>query len=153
MSSGYKVAIFASIAAPLESRSTTSAAPARGRPLLLWLEPQLVVIGLAGGVLSGLLGVGGGIIMVPLLVLWARSSQRDAHAISLGAIIPISIAGVLTYGAAGKIRPAEAAALAVGSILGARLGAGALSRIQDRPLKLVFGLFLGAIAILMLVRS
>jgi uncharacterized protein len=138
-------------------RTTTSppppAASARGRPLLLRLEPKLVAIGLAGGVLSGLLGVGGGIVMVPLLVLWARSTQRDAHAVSLGAIIPISIAGVLTYGAAGKVRPAEAAALAAGSIVGARLGAGALARIEERPLKLVFGLFLGAIAILMLVRS
>jgi uncharacterized protein len=137
----------------LRTTPQSPAASARGRPLLLWLEPKLVAIGLAGGVLSGLLGVGGGIVMVPLLVLWARSTQRDAHAVSLGAIIPISIAGVITYGAAGKVRPAEAVALAAGSIVGARLGAGALARIEERPLKLVFGLFLGAIAILMLVRS
>src|SRR6187551_314128 len=49
------------------------------------LDPQLIAIGLAGGVLSGLLGVGGGIVMVPLLVLWAGYAQRDAHALSLGA--------------------------------------------------------------------
>ena len=121
--------------------------------LLAGLEPRLVAIGLAGGLLSGLLGVGGGIVMVPLLVLWATYGQRDAHAISLGAIIPISCASVLTFGAAGKVRPAEALALAAGSIAGARLGAGALTRIEERPLKLVFGLFLGAVAVLMLVRS
>src|SRR3954470_9576353 len=50
------------------------------------LDPKLLAIGLGGGLLSGLLGVGGGIVMVPLLVLWAAYSQRDAHAISLGAI-------------------------------------------------------------------
>jgi len=123
------------------------------RRLLHGLDRRLVTIGGCGGILSGLLGVGGGIIMVPLLVLWARSSQRDAHAISLGAIIPISAASVLTYGVAGKVHPADALALAAGSIVGARVGAGALARIRERPLKLVFGLFLGAVAILMLVRS
>ena len=134
-----------SISGEVRTNAPSSAVPARRHPLLLWLDPQLVAIGVAGGVLSGLLGVGGGIVMVPLLVLWARVPQRDAHAVSLGAISPISVAG--------KVRPAEALALAAGSLLGARIGANALARIEERPLKLVFGLFLGAIAALMLVRS
>ena len=46
----------------------------------VWLDPELVAIGVLGGLLSGLLGVGGGIVMVPLLVFWARYGQRDAHA-------------------------------------------------------------------------
>ena len=116
------------------------------------LNPQLATIGLAGGVLSGLLGVGGGIVMVPLLVLWAGYAQRDAHAMSLGAIVPISIAGVLTYGVAGEVRLPEAFALAVGAVAGARVGAGLLSRLGDRPLKLAFGSFLVAVAVLMAVR-
>ena len=116
------------------------------------LNPQLVTIGLAGGVLSGLLGVGGGIVMVPLLVLWAGYAQRDAHAMSLGAIVPISVAGVLTYGVAGEVRLPEAIALAVGAVAGARVGAGLLSRLGDRPLKLAFGSFLIAVALLMAVR-
>ena len=115
-------------------------------------NPQLVTIGLAGGVLSGLLGVGGGIVMVPLLVLWAGYAQRDAHAMSLGAIVPISVAGVVTYGAAGEVRLPEAIALAVGAVAGARVGAGLLSRLGDRPLKLAFGSFLVAVAVLMAVR-
>lgn len=127
--------------------------PVLARPRLLALEPRLVAIGVAGGILSGLLGVGGGIVMVPLLVFWAGYAQRDAHAISLAAIIPISCASVLTYGIAGEVRPWEALALAVGSIAGARIGAGALSRMRDRPLKLVFGIFLAAVAVLMLVKS
>ena len=116
------------------------------------LNPQLVTIGLAAGVLSGLLGVGGGIVMVPLLVLWAGYAQRDAHAMSLGAIVPISVAGVLTYGVAGQVRLPEAIALAVGAVAGARVGAGLLSRLGDRPLKLAFGSFLIAVALLMAVR-
>ena len=117
------------------------------------LDRRLLGIGIAGGVLSGLLGVGGGVIMVPLLVLWAGYGQRDAHALSLGAIIPISLASVLIYGAAGKVRVVDGIALAAGAVVGARLGAGALSRIDERTLKLVFGLFLAAVAILMVVRS
>lgn len=132
--------------------TATEIRPARRGVLWRGLNARLVGIGAAGGVLSGLLGVGGGIVMVPLLVFRAGYSQRDAHAMSLGAIIPISLASVLTYGVAGKIHPWIAVALAAGSIGGARIGAGALARIRDRPLKLVFGLFLGAVAILMLVR-
>ncbi len=119
---------------------------------LIGLDGRLVVIGLLGGVLSGLLGIGGGVIMVPLLVLWAGYAQRDAHAASLGAIIPISIVGAATYGVAGKVRPAEAVALAVGAVAGARLGAGLLARLDERVLKLVFGLFLVAVSVLMAVR-
>ena len=117
------------------------------------LDARLVAIGVAGGVLSGLLGVGGGIVMVPLLVIWAGYAQREAHAMSLGAIIPISVVGVVTYGAAGEVRPAEAIALSIGAIAGARIGAGLLARLGERSLKLAFGVFLLAIAVLMLVRS
>ena len=115
----------------------------------LRLDPKLVAIGLGGGLLSGLLGVGGGIIMVPLLVLWAAYPQRDAHAMSLGAIIPISIAGIAIYGVAGEVRYGTAIGLAAGSIVGARIGAGYLARIDERLLKVVFGVFLIGIAVLL----
>src|SRR6201987_2454702 len=95
----------------------------------LALDPRLLAIGLGGGLLSGLLGVGGGVIMVPLLVLWAGYAQRDAHAMSLGAIIPISIAGIATYGVAGEVRWWYAVGLATGSIVGAQIGAGLLARL------------------------
>src|SRR5215207_2947347 len=101
----------------------------RGRRL------RLGTIGLSGGFLSGLLGVGGGVVMVPLLVLWARFGQREAHAASLGAIIPISAAGALAYGA----------------VLGAQVGARALARASERSLKLAFGGFLVLVAVVMAV--
>jgi uncharacterized membrane protein YfcA len=125
----------------------------RARLHSLALDPKLLAIGLGGGLLSGLLGVGGGIVMVPLLVLWGAYSQRDAHALSLGAIIPISIAGIATYGVAGEVRYWQALGLAVGSIVGARVGAGLLARIDERLLKIVFGTFLVGVAALMGARG
>jgi uncharacterized membrane protein YfcA len=89
--------------------------------------------------------------MVPLLVLWGGFGQRDAHAVSLGAIIPISAAGVLTFGAAGEIRVWEALALAVGAIAGAQVGARLLARVDERKLKLAFGVFMLIIAVLLVV--
>ena len=89
--------------------------------------------------------------MVPLLVLWGRYGQRDAHAASLGAIVPISAAGVLAFGAAGEVRPKEAAALALGAIAGAQVGARVLARARERTLKLGFGSFLLVVAALMAV--
>jgi uncharacterized membrane protein YfcA len=117
------------------------------------LGVELLAIGVAGGVLSGLLGVGGGVIMVPLLVLWAGYGQRDAHAMSLGAIIPISIAGILTYGIAGRVNWLDAAALAAGAVTGASIGAGMLARIDERTLKIIFGCFLVAVSVTMGIRA
>ncbi len=116
------------------------------------MNRRLVTIGGAGGLLSGLLGVGGGLVMVPLLVFWAGYRQRDAHAMSLGAIIPISLAGVITFGAAGEVRVGYAIALTLGSIVGARVGVGLLARIGERPLKVVFGLFAAAVSILLFLK-
>jgi uncharacterized protein len=123
------------------------------RPAPRLVGAELLAIGIAGGLLSGLLGVGGGVVMVPLLVLWAGYGQRDAHAASLGAIIPISVAGILTYGIAGRVNWLDAAALAAGAIAGARLGAGMLARIDERMLKIVFGCFLVAVSITMGFRA
>jgi hypothetical protein len=130
---------------------TDGGVPPRGRPR--WLDPRLAAIGVGGGILSGLLGVGGGVIMVPLLVLWAGYAQRDAHAASLGAIIPISVAGILTYGIAGDVQWPEAGALALGAVVGAMIGAGILARIDERVLKIVFGCFLVLVAVTMGVRG
>jgi hypothetical protein len=124
-----------------------------GRLQSLRIDPKLIAIGLGGGLLSGLLGVGGGIVMVPLLVLWAGFAQRDAHATSLGAIIPISIAGIATYGVAGEVRYGTALALAAGSVVGAPIGARLLSRMDERVLKIVFGVFLVAVSVLLGVRG
>ena len=125
----------------------------RFRPGSFALDPRLLAIGLGGGLLSGLLGVGGGVIMVPLLVLWAGYAQREAHAMSLGAIIPISVAGIATYGIAGEVRYGYAIVLAAGAIVGAQVGARLLATIDERLLKVVFGIFLVGVAVLLGVRG
>jgi uncharacterized protein len=76
-----------------------------------------------GGVLAGMFGVGGGIIMVPLLMLWARMDQRQAAATSLVAIVPTAVAGATTYGIAGEIDLVAAALVGAGAFAGAPLGA------------------------------
>ncbi len=134
-------------------RTLASASTDGARGPRLRVDRELVAIGIVGGLLSGLLGVGGGIVMVPLLVFWAGFGQRQAHALSLGAIIPISIAGIATYGIAGEVRYGPALALAAGSIAGAQVGAGMLARIDERLLKVIFGLFLVGVAVLMVVRG
>ena len=84
---------------------------------------MIVLIGLVGGFLSGLLGIGGGTVMVPLLVLLGGLAQREAHATSLAAMILIAGSALLVYGGAGQIDILAAAALLLGSLLGARMGA------------------------------
>jgi uncharacterized membrane protein YfcA len=135
----------------MTERAVPASGPIAERETRRPLDVQLGAIGVVGGLLSGLLGVGGGVIMVPLLVLWAGYRQREAHAMSLGAIIPISVAGILTFGIAGEVRWLDAAALAVGAVVGARLGAGLLARVEERPLKIAFGCFLVAAAIAMAI--
>jgi hypothetical protein len=115
-------------------------ANARTGPSLSW--GLVLVIGLVGGFLSGLLGIGGGTAMVPLLVLLGGLSQRESHATSLAAMILIAAAALIVYGGAGEVDVVAAAALLVGSLLGARRGADILARAPERALKVFFGLFL-----------
>ena len=102
---------------------------------------QPVAIGLAGGLAAGLLGVGGGIVIVPLLVANLKIAQRRAHAISLAAIIPAALVGTAVYGEAGELSWSAAGWLALGALVGAPLGVRALARRSDRELGIVFLLF------------
>jgi len=92
-----------------------------------------------GGLLGGLLGVGGGFVMVPLLVLWARVEQHKANATSLVAIIPIAITAVPIYyfrKGTPQVDFHMALFLVIGSVVGAYIGARLLNRIPDRELQL-----------------
>lgn len=135
----------------IDAASTPLPPPPAGSPRVPTLK--FVAIGLLGGLLSGLLGVGGGTVMVPLLVFWAGYAQRDAHATSLGAIIPISIVSAATLGSGAHIDVRAAVFLTIGAIVGARYGAKALARADDRKLQWLFGCFLLAAAFLMLVQG
>jgi uncharacterized membrane protein YfcA len=86
-----------------------------------------------------LLGVGGGFVMIPLLVLWAKVPQHQANGTSLLAIVPIAIVGALVYyfqGATPQVDLRFAFLLTIGSVVGAYLGARVMSRIPEAELKL-----------------
>lgn len=108
---------------------------------------KIVVVGVAAGGLAGIFGVGGGILMVPTLVLVLSMGQRLAHGTSLAAIAPIAIAGVAGYALDGKVDWAAALFLVVGSaVVGAPLGTRLLAVLPQRALALVFALVLLATA-------
>jgi uncharacterized protein len=106
-------------------------------------------VGLVAGALSGLFGVGGGIIIVPGLVLLLDMAQRRAHATSLAAIAPVATAGAAGYAVEGAVDWPAVALLVIGGAAGAVLGAAALRRIPERGLRMIFaGFMLAAAAVL-----
>jgi len=119
------------------------------------LTPRTVggaaLLGLLAGIFSGLLGVGGGLIMVPGMVLAMRTRQHVAHATSLAAIVPTAVAGVLAFGKASAVDWKVGLVLAAGSIPGARVGAMAMKRIPAARLRMVFGVFVIAVGVVLLV--
>lgn len=81
-----------------------------------------VAVGLGAGLLSGLFGVGGGILVVPALVVILRLDQRLANGTSLGAVLPISVSSLVTYWSHGNVDWPMALWLALGAVGGAVLG-------------------------------
>ena len=111
----------------------------------------LVAIGLLGGLLSGLFGVGGGAVMVPLLIWLLGMGQRRAAATSLVAIIPTAIVGALTYGIGGHVAIVAGAVLGVGAIGGSLLGSRLLRRLPIGVLRWMFIGLLGVGAVQTLI--
>ncbi|GIU86077.1 MAG: anion permease [Acidimicrobiia bacterium] len=103
---------------------------------------RAAVIGALAGFLSGLFGVGGGILIVPGLVLIAHMDQRLAHGTSLAAIVPIAAAGVIGYLIDDKVDGAAALCITLGAMLGALAGTKALQVLPARTLRLAFALIL-----------
>ena len=90
-----------------------------------------VAIGLAAGFVSGLFGVGGGVIVVPGLVLWMSLDQRVASGTSTATIVASSAAAALLFSADGAVDWASAAWIFAGAGLGAFVGARSLDRIPE----------------------
>jgi uncharacterized membrane protein YfcA len=99
---------------------------------------RLALVGAAAGLLSGLLGIGGGIIIVPGLIWAAGLDRHTASGTSLVAILPIAAVAALTYAVApgGAFDPEASAIFVVGSVAGAVLGARVNARVSERALRL-----------------
>lgn len=123
-----------------------SRAPAARAP---WLA--LLAVGAIGGFLSGLFGVGGGVVMVPLLVGLARFDQRRASALSLAAIVPASVFGSIGYLAQGQVDLPVAVALAAGAVPGALIGTRLLRQVHGTVLRWLFIALLVAVALRMVL--
>jgi len=118
----------------------------------LRLPPALVgLIGAAAGVLSGLFGIGGGVVMVPALVM-AGIGQQRAQSTSLAAIVLIALVGAILFGRAANVDIPAAVALAAGSLVGVRIGAQLMHRVSEVLLARIFGVFLIVVAVTLLVR-
>lgn len=108
---------------------------------------SLLVVGLGAGFLSGVFGVGGGILVVPGLMVFVKMEQRRAHGTSLAAVLPISAASLVTYWLHDHVDWPVAVWLTVGALGGAYVGASLLAVISKRNLALVFAVVLGVIGV------
>ena len=111
----------------------------------------LVLIGLAAGFFSALFGVGGGIIVVPLLLVTGRLQERPAMATSLAAIGIIAMAGTVSYAFHGELKPGAAAMVGLPAAVGAIAGTAIQQRIANRTLSLLFALLLAGLGVKLLV--
>ena len=100
------------------------------------------LIGVAAGVASGLLGIGGGILSVPALTILLGLHQVQAEATSLLAIVPVAIVGSLRQRTYGNLRAADAAVMGVLSILGVIGGVALANALPERVLRIGFALLL-----------
>lgn len=111
-----------------------------------------IVVGLIAGILSGLLGIGGGIIMIPALVYLFGFSQHSAQGTTLAVMIPpIGLLAALKYYSKGHVDIAVAIFIAVGFFIGGFIGASFVEHISDVMLKRIFGICMLIIAIKMIL--
>ena len=110
----------------------------------------LLAIGLTAGVLAGLLGIGGGLLMVPAMVLISGFDQHVAQGTSLLVIIPAAALGSFTHHRHGRLALRDAAALAVGGVLGALLGSVTALSLDDELLQRLFAILIIVMAVRML---
>ena len=112
---------------------------------------RIVGIGLTAGLLSGLFGIGGGVLVVPALVLLTSMPHRLATGTSVAAVLPMAASGVIGYAIHGEVDVPRAGCLALGAVAGAVLGASLLQRLPVPLLRWLFALLLAASAVQLVV--
>ena len=108
---------------------------------------RLAVIATAAGAFSGLFGVGGGTIIVPLLILWLGYEEREATGTSLAAIIVIALVAAAAHALYGNVDPKLAAAVAGPAVVGVVVGVAIQQRVSERAISGVFAVVLVVSAI------
>jgi uncharacterized membrane protein YfcA len=112
---------------------------------------RLLAIGLLAGLFSALFGVGGGLVVVPLLILFVGYSERPATGTSLAAIVLIALVGSISYALHGELKPGAAAIIGLPGALGAVAGASLQQRVATRTLSLAFAALLAGLGVWFLV--
>jgi uncharacterized protein len=112
---------------------------------------RLVAIGLLAGLFSALFGVGGGIVIVPLLILVLGFESRPATGTSLAAIGITALAGTILYAIEGEVQVAHAALVGLPAAAGAIAGTSLQQRVSSRAITFGFALLLAGIAVWLLV--
>jgi uncharacterized membrane protein YfcA len=113
--------------------------------------PRLAAIATAAGIFSGLFGVGGGTVIVPLLILWLGYGEREATGTSLAAIAVIAALAAAAQGLYGNVDVLEGVLIGVPAVGGVLLGIAVQQRIPQRTISLLFSVLLVVIAIELIV--
>jgi len=113
---------------------------------------RLTVIGTAAGLFSGLFGVGGGIVIVPLLVLWLGFGERLATGTSLAAIAVIAAVAAAVHGGYGNVHLEEGLLVGLPAVAGVLAGTQLQQRISTRAISLIFAALLVLVALDLLLR-
>jgi uncharacterized protein len=121
-----------------------------GGGLFSYFTPAGLLIGLATGFLSGLMGVGGGIIAVPAMVTFLHVTQHRAHGTSLAMMVLTASASAMAYFSRGQVDVPLAITLSVGTVVGAYIGARIMPRVPAHQLRLIFGVFILLVGIRMI---
>jgi hypothetical protein len=114
---------------------------------------KLAAIGTLAGIFSGLFGVGGGTVIVPLLIFWFGYGERLATGTSLAAIVLIGLLGAVAQGGIyGNVHVLTGLLLAIPAVLGVVMGTAIQQRIPQRAVSLLFAVLLVAVAIELIVK-
>jgi uncharacterized membrane protein YfcA len=118
------------------------------------MEPLFLAIGLAAGVLSGLFGIGGGILIIPALIFFATFPTKLALGTSLGAmLLPVGLLGAYAYYQAGNLNIRASILISLGLFLGAWVGAKLAHAIPGAILQRMFAVFIVLMAIRLWVEA
>jgi uncharacterized membrane protein YfcA len=112
---------------------------------------KLAAIGTAAGAFSGLFGVGGGTVIVPLLIFWLGYGEREATGTSMAAIVLIALFAAGLQAAYGNVDAGKAALVGIPAIGGAVAGTALQQRIPERAISLIFAVLLIVIAVELII--